>query len=150
MAKAKQGTERWVQHVKTVSTFPPKGLFTKSAKTIAKAMSSQRISPNGRGSGIRMVQDFINRAAKNLTAEQKDELEKAKRLLQAKVRKERKTIGRRSTDVEATGGVNPQVMPNRRACGTACHVQGSRTGPARNRDASRPPVPGPGRIARRL
>jgi tRNA(adenine34) deaminase len=96
-AKAKNGGnrrhqrsgEKWVQNVKTVSTFPPESIFTKDAKTIAKAMESKKVSPKGLGSGIRMIQYFINRAGKNLSATRKKELEKAKRLLQEKRREQR-------------------------------------------------------------
>jgi len=81
--------KQWVQDVKTISTFPfpPKDLFTKDAATIAKAMASKKVSPKGIGSGIRMIQFFINRAGKNLPAGRKRELEKAKRLLQARAKK---------------------------------------------------------------
>jgi tRNA(adenine34) deaminase len=82
--------KKWVQDVKTVSTFPPEGLFTKDAETIAKAMASKKVSPKGVGSGIRMIQYFINRAGKDLPAGRKRELEKAKKILQEKQRK-RKT-----------------------------------------------------------
>jgi hypothetical protein len=51
-------------------------------------MASKKVSPKGIGSGIRMVQFFINRAGKNLPPERKDELEKAKRILQEKAREE--------------------------------------------------------------
>jgi tRNA(adenine34) deaminase len=67
-----------------VSTFPPAGLFAKDAETIARVMASKRVSPKGIGSGIRMVQFFINRAGRNLPARQRRELERAKRLLQAR------------------------------------------------------------------
>jgi hypothetical protein len=73
--------------VKTVSTFPPEGLFTKDAETIARVMAGRKVSPRGVGSGIRMIQFFINRAGKALPPGRKQELEKAKRLLQAKARK---------------------------------------------------------------
>jgi Protein of unknown function (DUF3175) len=79
MAKKK----KWVRDVKTVSTFPPAALFTKDAQTIAKSMASKKVSPKGIGSGIRMIQFFINRAGKNLPAARKRELEKAKHILQA-------------------------------------------------------------------
>ena len=78
--------KQWVKNVKTVSTLPPKDLFTKDASTIARAMASKRVSPKGIGSGIRMIQFLINRAGKNLPAKQKKELEEAKRILQAKLR----------------------------------------------------------------
>src|SRR5216684_1355755 len=47
--------KRWVADVKTVSTFQPKGLFTKSAATIARSLASKRVSPKGPGSGMRML-----------------------------------------------------------------------------------------------
>jgi tRNA(adenine34) deaminase len=75
--------------VKTVSTDPPEGLFNKDARTIARTMASKEVSPKGIGSGIRMIQFFINRAGKNLSPERKEELEKAKRILQqARVREQ--------------------------------------------------------------
>ena len=79
---------KWGQGVKTVSTFPKENLFTQNAETIARAMASKRVSPKGIGSGIRMVQYFINRAGKGLSASRRRELEKAKRLLQEKMRAE--------------------------------------------------------------
>jgi tRNA(adenine34) deaminase len=85
MAK-KAATKRWVREVKTVSTSPPQGTFTKDARTIARIMASKKVSPKGIGSGIRMIQFFINRAGKNLSPERKQELEKAKRILQERVR----------------------------------------------------------------
>ena len=73
---------KWVRKVKTVSTAPPEGIFTKDAQTIARAMASKEVSPKGIGSGIRMIQFFINRGGKNLSARRRKELEKAKKLLQ--------------------------------------------------------------------
>lgn len=98
MAKAKTKTTRsrshrrsgkkWVQDVKSVSTFPPKDIFTKDAATIARVMQSKQVSPKGIGSGIRMIQYFINRGGKNLPAARKAELEKAKHILQSKMKHE--------------------------------------------------------------
>jgi tRNA(adenine34) deaminase len=85
MAEKKTNPKRWSRDVKTVSTFPPKELFTKDAATIARVMASKKISPKGLGSGIRMIQFFINRAGKNLPA-RKNELERAKHILQEKAR----------------------------------------------------------------
>ena len=80
MAKPK----KWVRNVRTVSTYPPKDLFTKDAQTIAKTMAKKSVSPGGLGSGIRMIQYFINRAGKSLSTTRKRELESAKRILQKK------------------------------------------------------------------
>ncbi|MEW5896291.1 MAG: DUF3175 domain-containing protein [Nanoarchaeota archaeon] len=74
----------WVQGVKTISTFPPEGIFTKDAETVAKMLARPDVSPKGIGSAIKMVQYFINRAGKGLSKARKKELEKAKRLLQEK------------------------------------------------------------------
>jgi hypothetical protein len=77
--------KRWVAKVKTVSTFPPKGLFTKDAATIARSLASGRVSPKGPGSGMRMLTYFINRGGKGLSKTRKAELEKAKKLLSKKI-----------------------------------------------------------------
>jgi hypothetical protein len=79
---AKGKSRRWVRDVKTVSTFPPPGLFERDAETIARVMATKKVSPKGIGSGIRMIQFFINRAGKNLPARRRRELERAKRILQ--------------------------------------------------------------------
>jgi hypothetical protein len=79
---------KWSQEVKTVSTFPPPGTFTKPGEEVARIMARKEVSPLGIGSAIRMVQMFINRSGKNLSAERKRELDKAKRILQRKLRKE--------------------------------------------------------------
>jgi hypothetical protein len=82
--------KKWVRDVKTVSTFPPAGTFSQDAQTIARIMADPKVSPKGLGSGIRMIQFFINRAGKHLPPERKQELEKAKQLLQARARKQEK------------------------------------------------------------
>jgi tRNA(adenine34) deaminase len=79
---------RWSGKVKTVSTFPPEGTFNKDAQSVARIMASKKVSPKGIGSGIRMIQFFINRAGKSLSKTRKEELEKAKRILQEKRRRQ--------------------------------------------------------------
>jgi hypothetical protein len=81
MAK-KRATRRWVRAVKTDSTHPPSRTFTRSAQQIARTMARKDVSPKGVGSGIRMIQYFINRAGKGLSATRRRELERAKRILQ--------------------------------------------------------------------
>lgn len=85
---------RWVQNVTTVSTFPPEGTFTKDAQAVARIMASQEVSPKGIGSGIRMIQYFINRAGKGLSKSRRRELEKAKRILQKELRAEKRAKAR--------------------------------------------------------
>jgi hypothetical protein len=53
-----------------------------SAAQIARTMARKDVSPKGVGSGIRMIQYFINRAGKGLSATRRRELERAKRILQ--------------------------------------------------------------------
>jgi tRNA(adenine34) deaminase len=38
---------RWSHKVTTVSTFPPAGIFTKDAQTIARSLGSKKVSPKG-------------------------------------------------------------------------------------------------------
>lgn len=74
--------KRWVREVTTDSTHPPPRTFTGSASEIARKMARRDVSPKGLGSGIRMIQYFINRGGKNLSATRRAELERAKRILQ--------------------------------------------------------------------
>jgi tRNA(adenine34) deaminase len=73
--------------VKTDSTHPPEGLFTKSAAAIARSLASKKVSPKGPGSGMRMLTYFINRAGHGLSAARRSELEKAKTLLSERIQK---------------------------------------------------------------
>jgi len=81
--------------VKTVSTFPPTDTFNRDAESIAKVMASKKVSPKGLGSAVRMVQFFINRAGKSLSETRKQELEKAKHILQAKNKAQKKRSPRK-------------------------------------------------------
>ena len=74
--------------MKTVSTYPPEGLLNRDARTIARSLASKRVSPKGIGSGIRMLQFYINRGGRGLSRTRRAELERAKRLLQDLARKE--------------------------------------------------------------
>jgi tRNA(adenine34) deaminase len=76
---------RWVARVKTDSTHPPKGLFTKSASTIARKLASKTVSPKGLASGMRMLTYYINRAGRSLSTERRRELQKAKVLLSRRI-----------------------------------------------------------------
>lgn len=83
--KHSKGNRRWVANVKTVSTFPPEGLFTKDAATIARVLASKKVSPKGPGSGMRMLTYFINRGGRGLSKTRKAELERAKKLLSKRI-----------------------------------------------------------------
>src|SRR5881398_213996 len=89
-------TKRWVAEVKTDSTHPPEGLFTKSAATIARTLASRKVSPKGPASGMRMLTYFVNRAGRGLSPTRRAELERAKRLLSERVRRARERRTRKS------------------------------------------------------
>jgi hypothetical protein len=78
-------SRRWSAAVKTTSTYPPEGLFNKSATTIARTLASKKVSPKGPGSGMRMLNFYINRAGRNLSEDRRAELEKAKELLSQRI-----------------------------------------------------------------
>jgi hypothetical protein len=82
--------ERWVKNVKTDSTHPPEGLFTKSPTEIARTLASKNVSPKGPASGMRMLTYFINRAGKGLSPSRRAKLEKAKELLHKKIQQQKK------------------------------------------------------------
>jgi len=89
-SQRRDSDKRWVSRVKTVSTFPPEGTFNKDAKSIAWIMASKKVSPKGIGSGIKMIQYFINRGGKGLSVTRRKELEQAKKILQQKAASQRK------------------------------------------------------------
>jgi tRNA(adenine34) deaminase len=81
--------KKWSAEVTTDSTHPDEGLFNQSAATIAKALASKKVSPKGPASGMRMLNFYINRAGKNLSAPRHAELEKAKNLLSEIIAKQK-------------------------------------------------------------
>ena len=89
MPAKKTSSKRWVATVKTDSTHPPEGLFTKDAATIARTLASKKVSPKGLSSGLGMLTYFINRGGRGLSASRRCELERAKKLLSQRVQKAR-------------------------------------------------------------
>ena len=82
--------KRWVHTVTTVSTAPPRGLFTKDAKTIARVLASPRVSPKGITSGFRMLLFFINRGGRGLSRARRAELRRATVLMQEMIAEQRR------------------------------------------------------------
>lgn len=78
-------SKRWSSKVTTDSTKPAPGLFKKSAREIAEGLASKSVSPEGPGQGMRMLNFYENRGGRNLSAERKHTLERAKKLLHEKV-----------------------------------------------------------------
>ena len=91
----RSGTRKWSAGVKTTSTRPPQGLFTKSAPVIARTLATKKVSPKGPASGLRMLTFYINRAGKELAAGRRKELEKAKALLSNRIHASAKSSGPR-------------------------------------------------------
>jgi tRNA(adenine34) deaminase len=87
MSAEKRKKKRWVAKVTTDSTHPPRGLFTKSAATIARTLATKKVSPKGIGSGMRMLTYFMNRAGRGLSPNRRAELNKAKSLLSQRLEK---------------------------------------------------------------
>lgn len=93
--QTRKPTKRWVARVKTDSTHPPAGLFKKDAATIARALASRKVSPKGPGSGMRMLTYFINRAGRGLSPSRRAELQRAKALLSARIKRGKKASASR-------------------------------------------------------
>lgn len=84
MARQSPDRSHWSQRVRTESTFPPQGLFSEDAETIAETLARPEISPGGLGPAIRMVTFFVNRAGHSLPAARRAELDRAKAALRAR------------------------------------------------------------------
>jgi hypothetical protein len=110
--------KKWVAGVKTVSTYPEEGLFTKDAETIAKHLASKKVSPKGPASGMRMLNYFINRGGKGLSKERHAELEKAKHILSDIIAKEKAKQA-------------PRKLPAKKSATKSASVSSARKIPAR-------------------
>lgn len=75
-----RNVKKWMVKVKTDSTYPPPGLFTRSASTISRVLASKKVSPKGPQSGMRMLNYFMNRSGRGIALARRAELEKAKTL----------------------------------------------------------------------
>jgi hypothetical protein len=95
VAKKRTAKKKWVRQVTTDSTHPPPRTFTGSASEIARKMARRDVSPKGIGSGIRMIQYFINRGGKNLSATRRAELERAKRIMQRRAARQKAAAKKR-------------------------------------------------------
>jgi len=80
-------TTTW-RRAEVAATSPPAGLFTRDAETIARTMARRSVSPKGLGSAIQVIQFLINRSGRNLAPARRKELEKAKRMLQERRRRD--------------------------------------------------------------
>jgi tRNA(adenine34) deaminase len=58
-------------------------------------MARKDVSPRGIGSGIRMIQYFINRGGKNLSATRREEVERAKRILQRRAARQKAAVAKK-------------------------------------------------------
>ncbi len=98
MARVKKtaSQKRWVAKVKTDSTHPPPGLFTRNAPAIARALVSAKVSPKGPASGMRMLNYFINRAGRGLSRKRRAELEKAKALLSRRIERSKQSTRKKA------------------------------------------------------
>jgi tRNA(adenine34) deaminase len=92
---------KWSASVTTDSTHPEHDLSNQDAAAIAKHLASKKVSPKGLASGMRMLNLYINRAGKNLSAERHSELEKAKDLLSDIIRKQKEKDSPKSTHKKA-------------------------------------------------
>ena len=82
---AKNTSHKWSASVTSDSTHPHEGLFNESAQTIADELFSEKVSPKGPASGMRMLNFYINRAGKNLPEERQQVLAHSKRILSEKI-----------------------------------------------------------------
>lgn len=69
---------------------PPVGLFTMSPEVLAESLASKAISPLGPASGLRLLAFYLSHSAKRLSPSRLRNLEKAHKLLSARLERELK------------------------------------------------------------
>lgn len=85
--------EKWSKDVQTAHSAV--ALFTRDPETIAASLASKEYSPGGPASGMRMLSFYISRSGKRLSPSRLRNLEKAKRLLLARVEQAQRDEARR-------------------------------------------------------
>jgi hypothetical protein len=80
MPSSRKRKNTFPSKLKTTSTFYPKGTMSKSAKRIYNVSMNPKYAPGGRGSAIKWLTYYMNRAGKNL--KNRKEIIKARRMLQ--------------------------------------------------------------------
>ncbi len=70
------------------SSNPHPGLFAQPAEAIADSLASKEISPQGTAAGMRLLEFYITHAAKRLSPSRLRRLEKARKLLAARMERE--------------------------------------------------------------
>jgi len=68
----------------------PTDLMHQEPATLTETMTADELGPNGLGFGIRMIECYLNRTDKPLLPAHRRQLERAKRILQERQRKQRK------------------------------------------------------------
>jgi tRNA(adenine34) deaminase len=63
----------------------PLGLFAQDAETIAASLASKEVSPQGPATGMRVLAFYITRSSRSLSPSRRKKLEKARKLLSARV-----------------------------------------------------------------
>jgi tRNA(adenine34) deaminase len=63
----------------------PVGLFTKDAETIAESLASKEVSPHGPAAGMRMLSFYITNSSRCLSPSRRRALEKARKILSARI-----------------------------------------------------------------
>jgi hypothetical protein len=69
---------------------PPVGLFNMPAKEIAESLASKEVSPQGTAAGMRLLTFYISHAASHLGPLKLRRLQKARKLLEARLKVEQR------------------------------------------------------------
>jgi hypothetical protein len=74
--------------VNTDPASPPAGLFNMPAEALADSLASKEVIPQGPAAGMRLLTFYLSHAAKRLSPSRLRSLEKARKLLAARMEKE--------------------------------------------------------------
>ncbi len=72
------------------SANPHPGLFTQPPEALADSLASKDVSPQGPAAGMRLLEFYITHAAKRLSPSRLRKLEKARKLLAARMERDLK------------------------------------------------------------
>jgi hypothetical protein len=76
------------ENLKPDSAQPTAGLFAMKAEAMADSLASKEVSPQGPASGMRLLAFYLSHSAKRLSPSRLRSLEKARKILAARLQRE--------------------------------------------------------------
>lgn len=87
--KSKSKIDPRRSHLKSDSNRMPANLFAEAPEKIVEVLTSREVFPQGAASGLRVLSFYISQSGKGMSTSRRRNLEKAKKMLSARLEREK-------------------------------------------------------------